>query len=79
MKAAQFHTVGEALRVAEAIPKPRAEPGGLMFKVKACGICASDLHAVEVPRLAAARKRSRPRVCGRGDGSRTWGRGLARG
>ena len=50
MKAAQFHSVGEPLRVGE-VPIPRADPGGLMFKVKACGICASDLHAVEVPGL----------------------------
>jgi len=26
---------------------PSAEPGGLVFKVGACGICASDLHAAE--------------------------------
>jgi (R,R)-butanediol dehydrogenase/meso-butanediol dehydrogenase/diacetyl reductase len=32
----------------ENVPMPRAEPGGLVFKVGACGICASDLHAAEV-------------------------------
>jgi len=53
MKAAQFHNVGEQLRVVE-VPKPSAEPGGLMFKVRACGICASDLHAAEVPGLLQA-------------------------
>jgi (R,R)-butanediol dehydrogenase/meso-butanediol dehydrogenase/diacetyl reductase len=31
----------------EAAPRPCAEPGGLVFKVGACGICASDLHAAE--------------------------------
>ena len=50
MKALQFVEVGKPLRVAE-IPKPSAGPGGLVFKVKACGICASDLHAIEVPGL----------------------------
>ncbi len=50
MKALQFQGVGEPLRLAE-MPRPGAEPGGLVFKVKACGICASDLHAAEVPGL----------------------------
>ena len=50
MKALQFVEVGKPLRVGE-IPMPNAGPGGLVFKVKACGICGSDLHAVEVPGL----------------------------
>jgi (R,R)-butanediol dehydrogenase / meso-butanediol dehydrogenase / diacetyl reductase len=50
MKAAQFLAVGQPLRLAD-VPKPTAEAGGLVFKVKACGICASDLHAAEVPGL----------------------------
>ncbi len=50
MRAAQFLEVGKPLRIAE-VAKPSALPGGLVFKVKACGICASDLHAVEVPGL----------------------------
>ena len=50
MKAAQFLTVGQPLRLAD-LPNPTAEAGGLVFKVKACGICASDLHAAEVPGL----------------------------
>ena len=50
MKAAQFVRVGQPLTLAE-LPMPLAEPGGLVFKVKACGICASDLHAAEVPGL----------------------------
>jgi threonine dehydrogenase-like Zn-dependent dehydrogenase len=48
MRAAQFIEVGQPLRVAE-VQKPTAAAGGLVFKVRACGICASDLHAVEVP------------------------------
>ena len=50
MKALQFVEIGKPLQVAE-VPKPTASPGGLVFKVKACGICGSDLHAVEVPGL----------------------------
>ena len=48
MKALQFVEVGKPLQLVE-IPRPTASPGGLVFKVKACGICGSDLHAVEVP------------------------------
>jgi (R,R)-butanediol dehydrogenase/meso-butanediol dehydrogenase/diacetyl reductase len=50
MKALQFIEVGKPLQIAD-VPKPSAGPGGLVFKVKACGICASDLHAVEIPGL----------------------------
>jgi (R,R)-butanediol dehydrogenase / meso-butanediol dehydrogenase / diacetyl reductase len=50
MKAVQFVEVGKPLQVAE-VAKPTAGPGRLVFKVKACGICASDLHAAEVPGL----------------------------
>ena len=50
MKAVEFLEVGKALRIAE-VAKPVVGPGDLVFKVKACGICASDLHAVEVPGL----------------------------
>jgi len=50
MKAVEFLEVGKALRIAE-VAKPSVGPGDLVFKVKACGICASDLHAVEVPGL----------------------------
>lgn len=53
MKALQFMGVGQPLRLSE-MARPCAEPGGLVFKVKACGICASDLHAAEVPGLLHA-------------------------
>ena len=53
MKAAQFFEVGKPLRIGD-VPKPNAGPGDLVFKVKACGICASDLHAVEVAGLLQA-------------------------
>ena len=50
MRAVQFLEVGKPLHITD-VAKPSAVPGGLVFKVKACGICASDLHAVEVPGL----------------------------
>jgi (R,R)-butanediol dehydrogenase/meso-butanediol dehydrogenase/diacetyl reductase len=50
MKAVQFVEVGQPLLLAD-VPRPAADPGALVFKVKACGICASDLHAVEIPGL----------------------------
>ncbi len=50
MKTLQFVEIGQPLEIAE-VARPTASPGGLVFKVKACGICGSDLHAVEVPGL----------------------------
>ena len=50
MKVLQFVELGQPLRVGE-MEKPSAAPGGLVFRVLACGICGSDLHAVEVPVL----------------------------
>ncbi|BAL24271.1 alcohol dehydrogenase catalytic domain-containing protein [Azoarcus sp. KH32C] len=48
MKVVQFTDVGSPLKLADA-PRPVAGPGELVFKVAACGVCASDLHAAEVP------------------------------
>lgn len=53
MKVLQFMEVGQPLKLGE-VAMPSAGPGSLVFKVKACGICASDLHAVEVPGLLHA-------------------------
>lgn len=46
MKAAVYRGPSRPLQIEDA-PMPRAEPGGLVFEVGACGICASDLHAAE--------------------------------
>lgn len=46
MKAVQFVEVGAPLELAD-MDRPSPPPGCLLFKVKACGICASDLHAAE--------------------------------
>lgn len=42
MKAAVFRD-GKGL-VIEEVPVPKAEPDGVVVKVRACGICGSDLH-----------------------------------
>jgi len=43
MKAALFYEPHEPLRI-EEIPTPEPAPGEALIQVKACGICASDLH-----------------------------------
>ena len=53
MKTLQFTALGEPLQIAE-MDKPSASPGGLVFKVLACGICGSDLHSIEIPGLLQA-------------------------
>jgi (R,R)-butanediol dehydrogenase / meso-butanediol dehydrogenase / diacetyl reductase len=44
MKACVFKAIGTPLEVVE-LPDPIAGPGELVVRVKACGICGSDLHA----------------------------------
>src|SRR5690348_16590741 len=43
MKAALFYEPHSPLRI-EDVPTPTPGPGEALLKVKACGICASDLH-----------------------------------
>ncbi len=44
MKACVFKAIGAPLEVVE-LPDPVAGPGELVVRVRACGICGSDLHA----------------------------------
>jgi (R,R)-butanediol dehydrogenase/meso-butanediol dehydrogenase/diacetyl reductase len=44
MQACVFKAIGAPLEVVE-LPDPVAGPGELVVRVKACGICGSDLHA----------------------------------
>jgi alcohol dehydrogenase, propanol-preferring len=50
MKAAVLTTpssiAGSPLRI-EDIPAPEAQPGQLLLRVRACGVCRTDLHIVE--------------------------------
>ncbi len=46
MKAAVLHAVRTAL-VIETVPVPEPGQGDLLIRVNACGVCHSDLHAVD--------------------------------
>ncbi len=46
MKAARFHEVGKPLRV-EDIEKPKVGDDEVLIRVKAAGICYSDVHVVD--------------------------------
>ena len=43
MKAAVYKTAGQPLTI-EDIAEPEPGPSDLILKVKACGICGTDLH-----------------------------------
>src|SRR5271165_3300339 len=46
MKAAVAHEFGKPLTIEQA-PVPEAGPGQILVKVAACGVCHTDLHAVD--------------------------------
>jgi propanol-preferring alcohol dehydrogenase len=46
MKAAVLRKIGAPLNI-EQLPVPDPKPGEVLIKVTACGVCHSDLHAVE--------------------------------
>ncbi len=46
MQAAVLHDFKEPL-VFEEVPRPQLEPGDVLIKVKACGVCHSDLHVAD--------------------------------
>jgi propanol-preferring alcohol dehydrogenase len=46
MRAMLFDRVGAPLRAAD-IPMPDPAPGQLLLKVKACGVCRTDLHLLD--------------------------------
>lgn len=47
MKAAVFHGAGRKLAI-ETVPDPTPGPGDLILRVRACGICGSDLHFADL-------------------------------
>lgn len=53
MKAAVFKNIESALSI-EAVDKPSPGRGELLLKVRACGICASDLHAAKTAGILPA-------------------------
>src|SRR5262245_55949358 len=46
MKAAVLHKIGDKLRI-EQVPIPTPKRGEVLIKVTACGVCHSDLHAID--------------------------------
>ncbi len=46
MKAAILRTAKHPLQIGES-PKPEPAPGGVLLRVRACGVCRTDLHIVE--------------------------------
>lgn len=46
MQAAVLRKIGERLKI-EKVPVPRPGRGEVLIKVTACGVCHSDLHAIE--------------------------------
>lgn len=53
MRACVFKAIGEPLENVE-VPDPVAGPGEIVVRVRDCGICGSDLHAVSSPRVKMA-------------------------
>ncbi len=45
-KAARFHKVGESLKL-EELPKPKVGANDVLLKVKAAGMCHSDIHVID--------------------------------
>ena len=46
MRAMVLHAAGEPLRL-EELPVPEPEPGQVLLRVAACGVCRTDLHVVD--------------------------------
>jgi propanol-preferring alcohol dehydrogenase len=47
MRAAVLERTKQPLRIAEDYPKPEAQRGHVLLKVRACGVCRTDLHIAE--------------------------------
>lgn len=46
MRAAILHKLKTPLKI-EELPRPDPKPGEVLIKVAACGVCHSDVHAVD--------------------------------
>src|SRR5579862_3269587 len=59
MRAMVFEQLGDPLRLRE-LPIPAPAPGQLLVRVRACGVCRTDLHLLD----GEVEIRSPPRVLG---------------
>ena len=62
MKAAVFKKPGALLAI-EQVPDPEPGPNELVLKVKACGICGTDLHWSQGVDTSAGWRYLAPGVC----------------
>jgi propanol-preferring alcohol dehydrogenase len=46
VRAMVLHSAGEPLRL-EEVPVPEPQPGQVLLRVSACGVCRTDLHVVD--------------------------------
>ena len=47
MRAAVLDKIKQPLRLADDYPQPDPQPGHVLLKVRACGVCRTDLHITE--------------------------------
>ncbi|HET9700823.1 MAG TPA: alcohol dehydrogenase catalytic domain-containing protein, partial [Burkholderiales bacterium] len=46
MRAMRLHAPGQPLRL-ETLPRPEPGPGQVLLRVRACGVCRTDLHVAD--------------------------------
>src|SRR5712664_1535715 len=76
MKAAVLNEFKEPLEFKE-VPQPQLEPGDVLIKVEACGVCHSDLHVADGDWTQFARIVKRPLILGHEIAGRVVERGAA--
>ncbi len=60
MRAAVLRKLRTLLRI-EKLPEPEPGPGELLIRITACGVCHSDLHAIDGDWTARTRPAAHPR------------------
>src|SRR6267143_2158406 len=76
MKAAVLNEFKEPLEFKE-VPQPQLEPGDVLIKVEACGVCHSDLHVADGDWTQFARMVKKPLILGHEIAGRVVERGAA--
>ncbi len=76
MKAAVLNEFKEPLEFKE-VPQPQLEPGDVLIKVEACGVCHSDLHVADGDWTQFARMVKKPLILGHEIAGRVAERGAA--